>query len=196
VAGRGFYKGDKKMKELLDIGITAYDRIQEVKALNLSKKSRWRALYFEVCGNLSLIKIINNEALIHTMVTSREFASLVCNLEIQVMASILFSDEKNRQNQHLFAVLQKKGNIVYEDENADNPAGPKETHKTVLNALIFCIRRITLLQKLSTFNLSEENTAFINNLRLKVRISNIEQHLKFIKQSLAEIDKDEQFLIH
>jgi hypothetical protein len=46
------------MTDWINIGITAYDRIQNIKALNLSTKSRWWALYFEVCGNLSLLKLV------------------------------------------------------------------------------------------------------------------------------------------
>jgi hypothetical protein len=63
-------------------------------------------------------------------------------------ASILFADD--RVSKKLFLLLEKEGQV--DEENEEGAEGKKpDNPKTVLQAMLFTIDRITLLQKLVSF---------------------------------------------
>jgi hypothetical protein len=175
-----------------------FGAIQNYRTLALSKKSLLRAYYFEVSANIDLLSIINVNKLTNTKVNDPEFASLVRGLDFQIAASILFGDgdDGNSIYNELYKLLEKTGNVKEQNEESGKVRSPIPK-KSILQAMIFTIRRINILQKLVAVSAgdSEPENTLLHNLLLKVRITNIKNHLEFIKQELRKINKKEKFLI-
>jgi len=180
-----------------ETGFMIADRIvkgvEEVKNLKLSKKVLLRAYYFEIITNLELLNVINMEAVKKLSINSPSVYSLFQNLEIQIGASIVFSDDNIPRE--VFDFLYRKGSIKETNDEACKAAQKsKTTNKTVLQAIDFTLRKITVLQKLASFR-EETDEKVIDTLRLKIRVENIIEHLEFIKKNLLELNKTENYII-
>jgi len=164
-------------------------RAEEFKALKLSKKTMLRAYYFEVSSNLDLLETIDLGRLNDHTVNTCAIKSLVKNLEIQIASTILFPDDKiSRQ---LFELFNKEKPVEETDETDE--AKTVKKNRTIMQSIVFTIRKITLLQKLSSFK-EVSDDSIINPLRIKVRIKNIIEHLRNIQIALKEINEQEKFL--
>ena len=177
----------------IETGLMIYDRVvkgaEDIKALKLSKKALLRAYFFEVNTNIELLKVIDIKKLKTLKVNSPSVFSIAKNLEIQIAASIVFSDDAAPKE--LFEFLSRKGNVK---ETGEEAANQNEQNKTVLQAIDFTLRKIIILQKLSTFK-GEEGENIVNTLRLKTRVENIWENLAFVRSKLLEFNKTENFLL-
>jgi hypothetical protein len=165
-------------------------RIGKFQAANLSLTNKLRVLYFEVSNNLALLKLVKIDALTGIKPRDEEFALLLNCLEIDVCASILFSFDT--QDQEIREFLVKNGKVSQQSEN-DESSAVKNITKSVLQVMLFIVRKTTTLQKLTVVSSSEKD--WLNPTRLGVRIKNIEAHLLFLKKKLVELDKQHEFLI-
>jgi len=184
------------MLELIETGLTLADRVirgvEELKKIKISRKTLLRSYYFEVTTNLELLNVINIEMLKTLSVNSPAVNSVFQNLEIQIGAYILFSEEKKAND--LFEFLNATDNVEEtEDETADDRQKKKEL-KSVKKAIDFTIRKITILQKLSSMK-SEADAEIIKEIRLKMRVENIIANLELISKKLYDFNKNENFLV-
>jgi hypothetical protein len=172
------------------MGFTVVDRllgaVQNYKALKYSKKSALRAYFFELSANLRLLNQVDEGALKNAEANAPGFVALVNNLEILMAASILFTDDATSKK--LFLLLEEAGPV--DEENEEGAEAKRPIQKTVLQAMLFTVNRITLLQKLAAF---PSEPALLKPLRLGVRIKNITAHLVLLKT--RELNKKENFLV-
>jgi hypothetical protein len=180
------------MIEYIETGFTIFDRIikgvAEWKNMCLSKKAMLRAYYFEVCTNLELLAVIDSKKFKALSYNSPSVFSIVKNLEIQIAAAIVLSESDTAKE--LFDLL-KTTEIPEIKENNNKIIKVK---KKLLPAIDFTLRKITLLQKLSSFQ-GEKETSVIKKLCLEVRTKNIIRHLRAIKYTLDHLNKKEVFLV-
>jgi hypothetical protein len=144
-----------------------------------------RSLYFEVCTNLELLDAVDIEKL-GSGADAPGTATLLCSLETGISATVVLSE--NGPATELYGLLTLSGEVK-ETEDEGTAKRPK---KTVLEAIFFCLRKITVLQKLSSVETKDE--AVIKRLRLNVRIANIKENLLLVKKQIEGINKDKGFL--
>ena len=180
-----FGTGYTMVKDLLSVSA-------RMKDLKLSKNALLRSYYFEIVTNLELLSVINKEALGKLSVNSPAVCSVFQNLEIQIGAFIVFSDDAAAKN--LYEFLDSKGVVKETDEDAADTKSQGNRKKTTLQAVDFTLRKITVLQKLSAFK-GETDKDILNAMRLKIRVENITEHLLFIRKKLEEFDKKENFIV-
>ena len=161
----------------------------DYKTMKLSKKAMLRAYYFEVISNLDLLDVIDTDKLRNLTIYSSAVISIVNNLEIQIAAAIVFSNDAVAKK--LFDFLSRRGDI---EETAETDIASETLNKTILQAIDFTLRKITLLQKLSSFK-DEADEEIINKLRIKVRLDNIRKHLRFIKKTLDDMNAQDNFWV-
>jgi hypothetical protein len=183
---------DKMVGDIISTAYTAgkdlISSVQRFKEIKMTRAAMLRAYHFEVQSNLDLLNFIDTTKLKELRINSPEAFSVVNNLEIQFAASILFCE--GSEGQDLYTFLSKKGNVAEKDE--DNQS-ENDINKTILEAILFTVRKVTILQKLSSFCNEKDNDIF-NAMRLGVRLSNIKTHLNFIRIALDEMNNDEGFL--
>jgi len=165
--------------------ITSAQRFRE---LHLSRTAMLRAYHFEVQSNLDLLDFIDTTRLKELEVNSPEVFSIVSNLDISIAVSILFCE--GSQGQSLYDFLDKKGKV---DEKSEDNKSEESLDKSILEAVLFTVRKITLLQKLASLR-NEKDTSILNAMRLSVRLNNIKKHLVFIKTTLDKLNDAEKFL--
>ena len=177
---------------LLNLGVSAlgkyFSAANDYKALLESKTVALRALYLEIQANIDLLDIIKLDNITKEKVYSKSIKSIISNLEMQMIASVIFSD--NAVSKEL-----AKQFAFYKDieETAENDNKKKKVKKTPLQAMVFILRKTSILQKLASYE-DEEDKDIVSTLRLKVRITNIKTHLLFLKDFLKELNKEEKFL--
>ena len=154
-------------------------------ARNLSFTTKMRALYFEVTSNLRTLALISMEKL-----TPANLSALAASLELETCAAVLFAEDGAANETRTFLELQGRVSVSGEDGDEEKPGGEKQ--KSVLQALLFVVQRITALQKIAFLCSAQENALI--NVRLAARVGNIREHLEFIKRKLREFDKEAAFL--
>lgn len=163
------------------------DRIGAARALGLSRQALLRALMFEVTSNLDLLALVDPASLKNAAVDAPAFTALLGGLETGAAFSVLFSDDS--ASRELYGFLAAAGELeeTAEVENAQ----AARVQKSVLAALLFVVRKITVLRKAAAL----APGAFAKTPRLAVRVGNIKAHLDFIQSKLRELDAAEPFLI-
>jgi len=151
---------------------------QRVQALRLSREALLRSYYFEVCTNLDLLSVIDIDKLDSQKVYSPSVFAMLSSLETQVAAAIFLSDDET--SVHLFKFLSQSGKV---EETPEDGEKTEPIDKSVLDAIRFTLQKITVLQKLSALQ-SEPDADLLKNMRLKVRMKNIKEHLLFIRKQI------------
>jgi len=159
-----------------------------MKELKMSQDALMRSYYFEVCTNLDVLAVIDAERLKKLPVNSPAVSSMLSRLETQMAAAIIFSDEDTAKKLYDFISISGRVQEISEDGNTSKKLG-----KSVLEAISFTLQKIIVLQKISAFQ-SEKDEVILKNLRLKIRIENIREHLIFIKKRIESLDKTGCFL--
>jgi hypothetical protein len=157
-----------------------------VKALNFSFTSILRSLYFEITANLGTLAVIESDKL-----KPGNLAALASALEIETCAAVLFADDSANAKAQNFLAIQ--GKVEESGEGDDKPAAKRQ--KTVLQALLFIVQRVTALQRISAVYSGGDKESVLIKVKVPVRIRNIQEHLLFVKRQLVKFDKEQNFLL-
>jgi len=181
------------MEGILETGYTMVKDLllsyQRMKNIKFSKDALLRSYYFEVCTNLDVLDVIDIDKLQGQKVYSPAVFSILESLEIQIAALIVFSDDETVKE--LFKNLSKKSPV--KETSEDNSEKVNNKKKSVLEAVLFTLQKITVLQKLSKLK-SEKDEDILKNMRLKVRLNNIKEYLLFIKKQIEPFVKNKNLM--
>lgn len=180
---------------LIDKGLSYIDTILErvniIKEKKLSTQSYLRAYYIEVLNNIEFLNIVKLSNLKNTSPNSKDIKFIIDNLVIDIGATILFSDEVEKDSQ-LYSFLTSKGRIK-NTKNLLRKSGDieekrvkqKSFYENVLQAISFTVTKIEILKKLAGF--TNEELDSVNNILLERRIVNIKERFIMIKSELDKI---------
>jgi hypothetical protein len=180
----------ESMAKAIEVGFTPIDKVIDsvvrYRALKLSRDTMLRLYYFEVCNNLELLHVLakkfeSDET--SKLVNNPTVITMLSNLEVQTAYAILFSNDA--VSRKLFKFLSDYSKSSEKDKTKI------KWKKSVLEAIMFTVKRIIILQKLSSFN-DEQSKDMIENLRVKVRFDNIRANLQFIRKVIKDINKKEE----
>lgn len=170
---------------------TIFDRVNRIKDKKLSAQSYLRAYYIEVLNNIEFLNIIKTANLKGAKPNAVDVKFIIEHLVIDMGATILFSDEVDRESQ-LFKFLTSKGRIK-NTKNLIRKSGDieekrinkKSFYENVLQAISFTVTKIEILKKMANF--SNEELDSINHIMLEKRILNIKERFIMIKSELDKI---------
>lgn len=181
--------------ELIDKGLsyidTIFDRVNSIKDKRMSTQSYLRAYYIEVLNNIEFLNIIKISNLKNISPNSKDIKFIIDNLVTDIGATILFSDEVEKDSQ-LYSFLTSKGkikntkNLIRKSGDIDEKRlNQKSIYENVLQAISFTVTKVEILKKLSTF--TDEELDSVNNILMEKRIVNIKERFVMIKTELDKI---------
>lgn len=163
-----------------------YQKISEEEAAFL------RMLYLEVVNNLEVFQAIDIDKFQDAKVTDEEVKLLLELLHTEMLEGVFYIEPKEDSN--LYKTLKKSGRFKEtsaEGTNKNTESIAQNRYESVLQAISFVVVKINLLKKCSQLN--EDQLSILKKLRLKTRLSNIEQRLVMVKKKLAE-NKDIKYM--
>jgi len=151
-----------------------------------------RAYYLEVTKNMDILETVNIDSLKNEEINSPVFQSLINSLNTEIGTALLCTNEAKRERilSFLSQGLEVKGladksiPIETEDDENANKQPLFDLKIDVLKAVWFTVQKIELLKALSVL----EKPNFKHGFRLNVRIYNIYERFKRIREKLAEHD--------
>lgn len=184
----GIIKGIEGASGIFD---SIYSRIENVKRKKLSINNLTRAYYFEVVNNLELLSIVDLEKFNSSNLDIKLLNSLMSKLEVEIGATILFSDFDD-QTSGLFKLLETKGRIDNRDHLLSRNIKGKEIsvetnnfYENILQAISFTVVKTEILRRISTF--TEEDRKMLKSLHVNKRIANIYERFKMIQKKLETL---------
>ena len=161
--------------------------IDTAKKNKLSQQSYLRAYYFEVISNLEILKCINLDSLSTIPVNTPAIKGIIDNLETEVGLSLLF---KEKPNHDLNKFFKCEGKIEYKKESDQDLEEEKD--ENILKAISFVVTKIVVLKKIA--NLNDNQIKKYKKLRIGVRIKNINERLRMIKEKMDGLPEIEDLI--
>ena len=175
------------MTELLNIAGKVFPLVDQVsknlsvwKTLKGNKKAILRSLFFEVQTNIEVLNTLNVKGIFAKDLSSENVKLLFDQLDTSISEAILFgyNDEDKSSN---FEYLKTSSVIDYKPESYQEEKSGKKglEDKTVIAKLYFVVKKVKTLQ-----NLSQIDPKYLKNIRVKVRLDNIKNHLLSVEKTL------------
>jgi hypothetical protein len=171
---------------------TLYSKVENIKNKKLSIQNYLRAYYFEVLHNIELLNTVDIKKFKTLPVNSSVFHKFIMRLDIQIGATILFTEEIDKTSD-LYKLLKTKGRIqnknrllVTNQKGIEITYAGKILYENILQAISFTVVKIELLQHLSEFD--TEEMSYLHPILLERRITNIKERLIMIKTVMDQID--------
>ncbi len=175
------------MTELINIAGKVFPLVDQVsknlslwKTLKGNKKAIIRSLFFEVQSNIEILNTLNVKGVFTKDLASDNVKLLFDQLDISISEAILFgsNDEDKSSN---FEYLKTSSVIDYRPESYQEEKSGKKglENKTVIAKLYFVVKKVKTLQ-----NLSNIDPSYLKNIRVKVRLDNVKNHLLSIEKTL------------
>ena len=161
--------------------------IDTAKKNKLSQQSYLRAYYFEVISNLEILKCIDLDSLSTIPVNTPAIKGIIDNLETEVGLSLLFKEDSKHDLNKFFSY---KGQVTHTEE--DEQGTVKVAEVNILKAISFVVTKIVVLKKIA--NLNDDQMEMYKKLRIGVRIKNINERLRMIKEKMDELPEIEDLI--
>ncbi len=175
------------MTELINVAGKVFPLVDQIsknlsvwKTLKGNRKAILRSLFFEIQTNIEILNTLNVKGIFAKDLASENVKSLFDQLDVSISEAILFgyNDEDKSSN---FQYLKASSEIDYRPESYQEEKSGKKgfENKTVIAKLYFVVKKVKTLQ-----NLSKIDPKYLKNIRVKVRLDNINNHLVSIEKTL------------
>jgi hypothetical protein len=162
--------------------ISGIDKYQNIKA---DENAYLRLLYLEVLHNLEILNTIKISELKDVTIDDPGFKILVNQFSIEIMSGIFAPEGKKTEK--IYDFLNKHGEIKYRTETSviegqEKVKDNKIVETTVLKTIVYLVTKIEALKKVALLG----NHAYVKQLRLKTRVTNIDNRLNFLRLKFKE----------
>jgi hypothetical protein len=161
-----------------------WERISNLRIAFINRNGFLYACNFETRLNLDIIASINIEELKTIKIVDPAFVELVTNFETSVTLDLLAGDDR-RHYRRLVKLLKKHWNNPEKLLEAEEEGTEIETIESVLDNLSFVVQKIEALKRI--VHIAEKDASFFKELKLDIRIKNINTALCAIRKCLKAI---------